>query len=855
MRAPRPLRRAVLGLLGIGAVLATVGAAMSAGESTPTALRPSGSWLGLVGGPRARVPLDERMIVVLSTPSVAQRLAKARYATEAQERAWWSEANAAQKQVLLKLASIGVNVTPDFSYHEVLDGFSAVLDPRAVAALQQMSEVSGIFPVRAAYPASISGSLLEQGSFGTVSGRRPQASLPGYDGRGVTIALLDTGVDESHPFLRGRVLAGIDVVGGGDDASARADPQNPSQLERHGTELAGILVGRGGPGGLHGVAPGATLLPIRVAGWQPALDGRELVYARSDQLIAGLEHAVDPNGDGDAHDAVRVALVGVAEPYGAFTDGPEAQAVQGALALSTLVVAPAGNDGEAGPAFGSISGPAGSQAALAVGAVDSRAQIQRVRVVLRRGLDVFVDERLPLLGAVAPSRPLTLEVATPRATVGRAGSQSADYFDANGASRVAGRAVVVSPGVSPASAISGASAAGAAVVLLDGGTLPAGALPVAETEDVPVVELPAAAAAELLAARRASVDVGVAIGTAASAPNPGEGGVAGFSSEGLAFDSTVKPNVVAPGVGIATAEPSRAPDGSALWGTVSGTSVAAATVAGAAARLVELRPALDATSLQSLLGGYAAPLAAPVSSAGSGELELGAAAVGELVAQPTTLGFGLWAGSRWHATRTIVVRNVTTRRLHVSVSVDADTDPEALRFTLKPERFLLREGKVRRVKVTVRAPAALPLDAVTGTIRIAAVGSETLRVPWALLFRTDTGTLLPRVSLSSSTFSPSDTSPAILTVQAGAVGSSGGAAQVRPVARLDVLLYDASGHFLGVMARLRDLLPGSYSFGITGRGPNSIRLIRGRYELRLAAWPTIPKTAPPSRAKVRFSLR
>ena len=56
------------------------------------------------------------------------------------------------------------------------------------------------------------------------------------------------------------------------------------------------------------------------------------------------------------------------------------------------------------------------------------------------------------------------------------------------------------------------------------------------------------------------------------------------------------------------------------------------------------------------------------------------------------------------------------------------------------------------------------------------------------------------------------------------------------------------------MARLRDLLPGSYSFGITGRGPNSIVLAPGSYELRLAAWPTLPLQAPPSRAKLRFRV-
>ena len=280
-----------------------------------------------------------------------------RYATEAQERSWATQAFAAQQEVLTKLASLGVIVRPDYTYARVIDGFAASLDPRAISLLGQLPEVEGVFPVRAAFPASISEQLLASKEFGPASGHRPTAELPGFDGRGVTIALLDTGVDESHPYLRGRVLPGIDIVDHGDDAAARPDPQDPAQIERHGTEMAGILVGSGGPGGLHGVAPGATVLPIRVAGWQPAADGHDVVFARTDQVIAGLERAVDPNGDGDTHDAVRVALLGVAEPYAAFTDGPEAQAVQGALDLNTVVVAPAGNDGSAGPTFGSIAGP------------------------------------------------------------------------------------------------------------------------------------------------------------------------------------------------------------------------------------------------------------------------------------------------------------------------------------------------------------------------------------------------------------------------------------------------------------------------------------------------------------------
>src|SRR5213078_322955 len=120
------------------------------------------------------------------------------------------------------------------------------------------------------------------------------------------------------------------------------------------------------------------------------------VYARSDQLIAGLERAVDPNLDGDAHDAARIALVGVAAPFAAFTDSPEARAVAGALDLDTLVVAPAGNDGPAGPGYGSIASPGGAPAALTAGAADLRTRAEEVQVAVRSGLRLLLDRRLPL---------------------------------------------------------------------------------------------------------------------------------------------------------------------------------------------------------------------------------------------------------------------------------------------------------------------------------------------------------------------------------------------------------------------------------------------------------------------------
>ena len=73
-------------------------------------------------------------------------------------------------------------------------------------------------------------------------------------------------------------------------------------------------------------------------------------HATTDELLAGLEHAVDPNGDGDTSDHVPVALVGVNAPYAGFSRLARGRRPSPApRGLGTLVVAPAGNEGAAAP--------------------------------------------------------------------------------------------------------------------------------------------------------------------------------------------------------------------------------------------------------------------------------------------------------------------------------------------------------------------------------------------------------------------------------------------------------------------------------------------------------------------------
>ncbi|HEY8193322.1 MAG TPA: S8 family serine peptidase, partial [Gaiellaceae bacterium] len=580
-----PRRLAQLALLAIVALAAAAisVAAATGGHSEGGRVEPV-SWRGLVGGPRPEVPVGQRMIVVLRTPSLATRVAAAGgRATETDQMRWHTAALAAQRQLIARLSIAGLRLRPEFSYSRVISGFSAPLDARAIALLQRFPEVEGVYPVRIAYPASVSSRLLERDELAPGSGVRARLGLPGFTGRGVTVALLDTGVEHGHDYLSGAVLEGIDILQEDDLAAAEPRPDEPAERERHGTQLAGLIVGSGGPNGLTGIAENATVFPIRVAGWQRDVAGRWAVYSRTDQLIAGLERAVDANGDGSAHDAARIAVVGVAEPYAAFADSPAARAVRGALALDTLVVAPAGNDGPAGPRFGSISGPGGAREALTVGASDDRRTTEHVRATIRSGLRVVFDGEVPLGGAFEPARTLVLDLAGPAprdallpSVLGEAAPavSVADFFDRGGYSRVAGKAALAPAGDAPDEAAAGAARAGAAAVVLHDTRIPAGGLGVDDRVGVPVVSVPSGAAREALRLMRAGEKTTIEIGAPRGRENPDAGLPAAFSSRGLAFDGGLKPELTAPGVGLLTSHPGKTAEGLPAYGTVSGSSAA-----------------------------------------------------------------------------------------------------------------------------------------------------------------------------------------------------------------------------------------------------------------------------------------
>lgn len=816
----RPSRRRQL-LAGGALVALVVGVAGGhAQEQPPAQAVDEAGWQGVLGV-RAPVSTAQRFIVLLRSPSVAQRVrAAGGRVTEREMRAWSAGAVAQQEQFLARLNAAGARVAPEYRYTRVLNGFSARLDPTSASLLEQDREVVGVYSVRIAYPAQ------SAGGGGVLPSAVADLEIAGLDGTGVTVALLDTGVDPSHPYLRQRVLSGIDVINPGSGGIAQPHPTIPGRPERHATELAGIIAGTEGPDGLHGIAPGASILPVRVGGWQPNSEGEYSVYSRTDQIIAGLEAAVDPNDDGDVLDAARIALIGMVEPYASFADGPLPRAIAGAADLDMLTIVPAGNDGRAGPGYGSIAGPGGAPDAVTVAAADGRLAAPTVRVHVRAGLRVLYEEDVPLGGA--PSGTVTAgAVIIDRRTAAR----GVRGLFADGVSMVAGRSVLLPRAVLSDDTVEEVTSAGALSVIVDG-PLPAGAFSLDVPPGVPVVGLATGVVAEIRAMLASGVPVTVSIGNVEVAGREAESSIAAFSSRGLVLDGSLKPDLAAPGVSVPTSEPGRGDDGDVRFGTLSGTSAAAAVTAGVAAILAQGRPSLDARALHGLLVGSAQRADLDPTASGAGLVDLRTAAQQELVPSPPLLSFGAVSGDG--AERSLRITNVSSRPLSVSIG-NVAIAPKGVALTVDPLRVRVRPG--RSATVAVRANTSQLSEeagAATGELVLLVGDSPEVHVPWAVAVPPSVD-LVSRLAIVTTGGRVSDATPAALSFVAGAVSASP-EPQVRAVELLEVELW-RRGERIGLLARRRELLPGRYTFGLTGRGPTGDRLGRGAYTIRLVAYP------------------
>ncbi|MFG1807320.1 S8 family serine peptidase [Streptomyces sp. NPDC049040] len=171
----------------------------------------------------------------------------------------------------------------------------------------------------------------------------PSAWDAGYDGSGVKIAVLDTGVDKDHQDLAGQVT----------DVQNFSTADNPDDHYGHGTHVASIAAGTGAESGgtYKGVAPGAKIISGKV------LDDDG--FGDDSSILAGLEWA--------AKSGARIANLSLGGTDTPGTDVLESAVDTLSADYGTLFVIAAGNDGSAA---GTVGSPGSADAALTVGAVD-----------------------------------------------------------------------------------------------------------------------------------------------------------------------------------------------------------------------------------------------------------------------------------------------------------------------------------------------------------------------------------------------------------------------------------------------------------------------------------------------------
>ena len=169
----------------------------------------------------------------------------------------------------------------------------------------------------------------------------------GIDGRGVTVAMIDTGVAH-HADFGDRVVARVDFTpgGAGDDQFG------------HGTHLAGVIAGDGGAsaGKWRGVAPGADLVSVKVAGADGSTDVSVVIAALQWVVMHRDQYGIKVLNLSFGTDSIQ--------PYAI---DPLDAAVERAWAAGITVVVSAGNRG---PGLGTIAKPADDPYVITVGAAD-----------------------------------------------------------------------------------------------------------------------------------------------------------------------------------------------------------------------------------------------------------------------------------------------------------------------------------------------------------------------------------------------------------------------------------------------------------------------------------------------------
>ncbi|MDQ6700033.1 MAG: S8 family serine peptidase [Acidobacteriota bacterium] len=599
-------------------------------------------------------------------------------------------------------------------------------------------------------------------------------------GTGVKIAILDTGIDQSHPAFQDSSLAVPSGFPKGqadftnrkvivarsyvaqlpfatvDVKDSKPDDTSPRDRVGHGTAMAMIAAGQrttGPVATITGVAPKAFLGNYKIYGSPGVNDkttGGVMIQALEDALADGMDIAAIATGDSGLYGPLDRASSCAGNPPVAIrpyipADACDirAQAVENAVKLGLTVVVSAGDDGGNGvnfPTLGTINTPGTAPSAITVGATtNSHILFSSVRTGGNAPSNLQQIDAMTGSGP-KPGSPLT----APLRDVSQLGNDGLACTPLTGGS-LTGAIALIQRGTCPFEVkVNNAQKAGAVAVLLYqasgvdtlftptalGGTA------------IPLFFIGNTRGAALQTFIRANPNATVTLDAALHSSDAPFDTVADFSSRGPSIGTlAIKPELVAVGTDLYTATQRYDPNGDLYdptgYTAVSGNSFSVPLVAGAVALVKQAHPGYNPAQLKSAVVNTATTDVrdgsgqARATAVGSGKLNAAGAVTSNVTVDPATLSFGAINSGALPLNRTLNLVNTGPSAVTVAVSITPrDTDNNA-RLSVSPASLPLNPGQSGTVTVRLDGNRPNP-GSYEGQIAIAGA-STSIHVPYLYL--------------------------------------------------------------------------------------------------------------------------
>jgi minor extracellular serine protease Vpr len=663
----------------------------------------------------AQAPYERatRYALILDDEPVATRFSAAVHSTAAAD--YRRQIETRHTEMRRELASRNFAVSG--SVATAMNAVFVVTQPSRIAELQRLPGVRGVVPLRS-YKRLLNRAmpLLDAPAAWSAAGGVSNA------GAGIKIAIIDSGIDQTHPafldnsltvpsgypkctpgdciFTNNKVIVArsyVKMMGAGSDpknpaADSRPDDFSARDRGGHGTAVAAAAAGNSTTGlvKFNGMAPKAFLGSYKIFGSVGVNDG-----PTDDVIIAALDDAILDKMDVVSFSVGGFAFTGPTDTGKAcgLADGVPcdllALAFENAAKTGTVIVASAGNDGYNGfnyPQFNIISSPSNAADVISVGA-STNSHFFNETISLPGNVPANLQNIAGQVGdanTFYPQGAFTLALLDIQ-QIGDNGLGCSALPDG----ALYGFFVLIKRGTcSYATKVQNAQDAGALGVIIYMDTNGQAVAPNDPFNDGSLIPFIVVRNADGVALKNYVDANPLALATFNTAgseqiDNIGANNLAYFSSVGPSTgDNLIKPDLVATGTSVYTAAQSYDPQGDVFssngFVVLDGTSLSAPLVAGAAAIVKQLHPTWNAAQIRSALINNAVESVATddgqvgdflnvdIQSFGAGLLDAGAAATATVTASPVSLSFGIMPALP--QTKTITLTNNGTAAITLAIS-------------------------------------------------------------------------------------------------------------------------------------------------------------------------------------------